>query len=64
MGGLIGGLIGLIFIRSWYGAFLGYMIGSAFTNVKTFQNGEGSRKKFTGGFGSMGSGGHNQGYYR
>ena len=64
MGGLIGGLIGFLLTKRIYGAILGYMIGSAFTNVKTFRNGEGSRRSFAGGFGSMGGGGHNQGYYR
>ena len=63
MGGLIGGIIGFLLTRRIWGAILGYMIGSAFTNVKTFRNGEGSRSSFAGGFGSMG-GGHNQGYYR
>ena len=64
MGGLIGGLIGFLLTKRIYGAILGYMIGSAFTNVKTFRNGEGSRRSFAGGFGSMGGAGHNQGYYR
>ena len=65
MGGLIGGLIGFLLTRRIWGAILGYMIGSAFTNVKAFKNGDGSRKSFTGGFGNMGgANGHNQGYYR
>ena len=63
MGGLVGGLIGFLLFKGIWGAMIGYMIGSAFTNVKTFRNGEGPRRSFTDGFGSMG-GGHNQGYYR
>jgi len=61
MGGLIGGLIGFLLFKGIWGAMIGYMIGSAFTNVKTFRNGEGPRRSFSGGFGSMG-GGCNQGY--
>ena len=64
MGVLIGGLIGFLLTKSWHGAFLGFMIGYTFTNVKTFPNGEGSRRSFTDGFGSMGGERHNQGYYR
>lgn len=64
MGGLIGGLIGFLLFKGIWGAMVGYMIGSAFTNVKTFRNGEGPRRSFADGFGSMGGGGHNQGYYR
>jgi len=66
MGGLIGGLIGFLLTRRIWGAILGYMIGSAFTNMKTIRNGEGPRRSFAGGFGNMGgaASGHNQGYYR
>ena len=45
MGGLIGGLIGFLLFKGIWGAMIGYMIGSAFTNVKTFRNGEGPAKK-------------------
>ena len=66
MGGLIGAAIGFFLTRGIWGAVMGYMVGSAFTNVKSFQGGEGQRRSFAGGFGNMGGGafGHNQGYYR